>query len=527
MARKKNRVTKQAARVRHEQQRVAQVVDMQRNQETLNAAFDFAELTPELNELFARAKHESGLTGYDRQARRTLIDRSRYEVLQANKWFQGAARAAVTWVIGRGPFLEVKIAGNPEAARGVELLFNQWFKLRNGARKLRVMCWSKITDGTGLAMVTNYPAPVRDPGQALSAADITLNFVPFEEDQIQQPFADMYGEAFNTKYLLDGKELDSQGDPVAYYVLPYHPADEPALNPNRVPAEFVIDVWDWRRPSQGRGYPEMATSIGDGPMLRVYDRAVVDAAATAAKHTVLIETNVSTFPDGDENYDPIEPGVTMPIGYGMQSFLPAGHKATQMKPEQPTARHGDFVRTNTAGAARPLGQPSQISTGDSAGINFAGGQLGRQDYEADVDVQRQDWESLCLDKLLGHFLREAVLLGLIPADVAQQAELSHEWRWTRRRHQDTNREYTGRQKACAAGLTSPAFWQEDDGVDPEEEDLASARSYGLTIEQFREARFRTLFPEAAVAILGPGQTPQKTTTQPQKGQQTNGQQNQT
>ena len=521
MARKKSRVTKQAARVRHEQQRVAQIVDVQRNQETLNAAFDFAELNPELNELFARAKHESGMTGYDRQARRTLIDRSRYEILQANKWFQGSARAAVTWVIGRGPFLEVKIQGNAEAARSVEQLFNQWFRLRNGPRKLRVMCWSKITDGTGLAMVTNYPQAIPD-GPA-TVRDISLNFVPFEEDQIQQPFANLYGEAFNTRYLLDGKELNDQGDPIRYYVLPYHPADEPALNPQPIDAEFVIDVWDWKRPSQGRGYPEMATSIGEGPMLRTYDRAVVDAAATAAKHTVLIETNVSTFPDGDENYDPVEAGATMPIGYGMQSFLPAGHKATQMKPEQPTAQHGDFVRTNTAGAARPLGQPSQIATGDAGGMNFAGGQLGRQDYEADVDIQRQDWETLCLDKLLRHFLDEAVLLGLIPADIAELAELSHEWRWTRRRHQDTNREYTGRQKACAAGLTSPAFWQEDDVVDPEEEDLASARSYGLTIEQFREARFRTLFPEAALAILGPGQTPQRTAPA-QRGQQTDGQQ---
>jgi hypothetical protein len=62
-------------------------------------------------------------------------------------------------------------------------------------------------------------------------------------------------------------------------------------------------------------------------------------------------------------------------------------------------------------------------------------------------------------------------------------------------------------------------------VDPEEEDLASARSYGLTIEQFREARFRTLFPEAALAILGPGQTPQRTAPA-QRGQQPDGQQTQ-
>jgi hypothetical protein len=195
-----------------------------------------------------------------------------------------------------------------------------------------------------------------------------------------------------------------------------------------------------------------------------------------------------------------------------------------MKAEQPTSTYSEFTRANVASAARPIGQPSQVATGDSAGMNFAGGQLGRQDYELDVDVQRQDWETECLDKLLSHWLLEAALLGEIPEEFALIDSLSHEWRWTRRRHQDTNREYTGRAKACQSGLTSPAFWQEDDGVDPEEEDMASARSHGLTLEQFREARFRQMFPEAAVAILGPGKVPPKVAPQrpqPQQGNQDN------
>lgn len=490
------RITQQQARRSRKRRLAIQQIDPQRV--NLNAAFDYAESSPELNELFGRALHESGLTSFDRQTRRTLVDRSRYEILQANEWFNGAARQAVNWVIGRGPFLEVKLEGNSPAARQVERLFNAWFKSINGARKMRVMAWAKITDGNGFAMITNRLVPESGTPQ------ISLNFVPFEEEQITAPIGSITGEKWNTQYLLDGIELDSQGDPVLYHILPAHPADEFSMTTTPISAEYVISVWQWVRPSQKRGYPELATSIGKGPMMRVYDRAVIDSAATAAKHTVLIETAVDRFEDGEVAYDPVDPDVQMQIGYGMQTFLPAGHKATQLKPEQPTASHDKFTRTNVAAAARPLGQPAQIATGDASGMNFAGGQLGRQDYELDVDVQRQDWELHCLDKLLKHFLEEAALLGLIPAAVAAQALDSHEWRWTRRRHQDTNREYAGRQKACQSGLTSPAFWQEDDGVDPEEEDLAAARSYGITVEQFREARFRTLFPEASMAILGPG-----------------------
>jgi len=487
----------------------------------LDSAFDSAEMSVELNELFARAHHESGLSAVDPQARRTLIDRSRYEILQANAWFKGAARSAVNWVIGRGPFLECKINGNPEAARVIESKFNAWFKSVRGPRKLRVMSYAKITDGPGLAMVTTRN--MADPRK------VSLNFVPFEDEQIRQPFGRLSGEDWQKNYYLDGKEVDENGDAVRYWILPNHPVEDPMVQPGPVSANFVIDVFNWERPSQSRGIPEMATSIAKGPMMRIYEKAVLDAAATAAKHTVLIETNIDKFePEVLEGfYQPVEAGVQEPIHYGTQTHLPFGAKVSQLKAEQPTSTYSDFTRANVAGAVRPLGQPAQIGTGDAAGVNFAGGQLGRQDYEVDVDVQRQDWETECLDKLLAHWLLEAVLLGEVPEEFADIELLSHEWRWTRRRHQDTNREYSGRAKACGSGLTSPAFWQEDDGVDPEEEDMASARSHGITLEQFREARFRQMFPDAAVAILGPGMTPPKVAPQrsPPPAKESNVQQN--
>jgi hypothetical protein len=505
--------------------RIAGRRKLQAVQVDLNAAYDNAELSPELNELFARAHHESGLSGIDPQARRTLIDRSRYEILQANAAFKGLVRSAVNWVIGRGPFLECKIEGRPDDARKIEAGFNAWFKSVKGARKLRVMAYAKTTDGSGLAAVTNR--------RAVGASKVTLSFVPFEDEQIKQPFGRLSGGDWQKNYFLDGKEVDENGDAIRYWILPNHPAEDPVTQPEPIAANLIIDVFNWERPSQNRGIPELATSIGKGPMMRIYEKAVLDAAATAAKHTVLIETNIDKL-DTDaftDIYQPVESGVQEPINYGAQTYLPAGSKASQMKAEQPTSTYGEFTRANVASAGRPIGQPSQVATGDSAGMNFAGGQLGRQDYEMDIDVQRQDWETECLDKLLSHWLLEAALLGEIPEEFALIDSLSHEWRWTRRRHQDTNREYSGRAKACASGLTSPAFWQEDDGVDPEEEDMASARSYGITLEQFREARFRQTFPDAAIAVLGPGKVPPKVAPQrpqpPQEGNQSNAdQQNQ-
>lgn len=475
----------------------------------LEAAYDNAELTADMNELFARARHESGLSALDPQTRRTLIDRSRYEILQANNWLKGAARTAVNWVIGRGPYLECKIEGNPDAARLIEKKFNAWFKRIRGPRKFRVMAYAKITDGAGLGMLVNNP---RLKGK------IKLDIVPFEDDQIKMPFGRVSGEDWQKNYLLDGKELDKSGNAIRYWVRKNHPVDDPAAESEPIDAKFVLDVWSWERPSQSRGVPEMSTSIGAGPMMRIYQKAVLDSATTAAKHTVLVETSVDKFDDGERVYEPVDAQVEMHIPYGMQTFLPAGHRATQLKAEQPTASHSEFVRSQVTAAGRPIGQPSQISTGDSAGMNFAGGQLGRQDYEQDIDVQRQDWESEALDKALEEWLIEAVLAKEIPAEFVDIDSLGHEWRWTRRRHQDTNREYSGRQKACASGLTSPAFWQEDDGVDPEEEDLSAARSYNITLEQFREIRCRATFGAAAIAVLGPGKTPPKIPQTPPQNQ---------
>ena len=471
------------------------------NGETFNAAFDNAERNSKLNELFARATHATGTMSPSE--RRTLVDRSRYEILEANGHYKGIGRAAISLVLGRGAFVEVKQEGMPTTdARMIEQKFNAWFKLVNGARKLRVMGWAKITDGSGLAMITNNPK------LAKRGDGITLDFVPFEDEQIQRPlmFNDKPSE-WNRNYLLDGKEFDDFGNPERYWVTQNHPIDDPTATATPVDAEYVIDVWSWERPSQGRGNPEMGTVVGDGPMMRIYEQAVVDCAATAAKHSAIFKTNTAVFTDGEAVYDPIGGFVEVPLNTGVGTFLPDGHDVTQLKAEQPTATYSDFMRTKVVAAGRPIGQPPQISTGDAAGINYAGGQLSRQDYSADVDVQHQDWEMLALSKLFRHWLEEAALAGVIPRKYRDSDQVNHEWRWTRQTHQDPQKEYTGRSIAVKTGLTSVAYWQEADGVDPEEEDLSAARSLGLSIEKFREARFRTLMPAAALALLGPGLTP--------------------
>lgn len=451
----------------------------------LNARYELAERSVELNEQFARAGGGSGRMALAHQDRATLRDRVRHEMHEADPWLKGSARSTVVSVVGRGPWLEVKIPGNPEASKVIADGFNRWFRHRvHGPRKFRAMCWGKQSDGPGLALVIT---------DRKVKGNVKLNFMPFDDEQVRaNPGSGTFLD--RAKYLLDGKEFDDAGNESRYWISERHPAEYPQDESKPYDAKYVIDVWDWERPSQGRGVSPYATSVKNGPLRRSYRRATLDAATTAAKLSFLLKTNVDRFENGDEQFEDIDSLTGIPLYYGEGMALPKGWDPVQMRPEHPTTGHGEFMRDNIVELGRAAGQPGQVVMGDAQGLNFASGQLGRADWADDIDVQRQDWEDLALDKLLMHWLEEAALVGDIPREYADVDDVPHEYRWTRRRHQDTNKEYTGRAKAIATGQTSRAFWQTDDGLNPDSEDDAAAEGFGVSVAEYRRALFAATFP---------------------------------
>ena len=464
----------------------------------INARYELAERSADLNEQFGRASSSSGRQVTSHTDRATMRDRIRHEMFEADPWLAGSGRTTVVSVIGRGPWLEVKIPNNPDVSKDIADKFNHWFRNRvNGPRKLRTMAHAKNSDGSGLAMVVHAPN-VR--------GAVKLSFVPFEDEQIR---ADTGSGSFHdqTNYLLDGKEFDEVGDPARYWISERHPAEHPEDRPKAIAAAFVLDVWEQLRPSQGRGVSAYATATKNGPMRRTYRRATIDAATTAAKLSFLMKTNVDRFDDGDTVFEDVDALTGVPLLYGEGMALPAGWDPFQLKPEHPTTGHDEFMRSNVAEMGRPAGQPGQVAMGDAKGLNFASGSLGRADWADDVDVQRQDWETLGLDKLFAHWLAEAALVGEIPREFHDVDKVPHEYRWTRRRHQDTNKEYSGRAKAIATGQTSRAFWQTDDGINPDAEDESAAAGFGVDVETYRRALFFSTFGDAAAQAIGQDEPP--------------------
>lgn len=200
--------------------------------------------------------------------------------------------------------------------------------------------------------------------------NVKLNFVPFEDEQVranpnQQSLMD------RSTYLLDGKEFDDAGNESLYWVLERHPAEYPGDVSKPVSAEFVLDVWDWERASQGRGISPYATSTRNGPLRRSYRRATLDAAVTAAKLSFLLKTNVDRFSNGDNLFQYLDALEAIPLFDGEGMALPMGWEPSQLKAEHPTTSHEEFTRSNVAEMGRAAGQPGAVTLADAKGLNFA------------------------------------------------------------------------------------------------------------------------------------------------------------
>lgn len=452
----------------------------------LNASYDLAERSPELNEQFARARTESGRQALNAMDVRTMRDRSRYEIFQANPWLAGSSRSTTVSVVGRGAEIEVNIPDDEDWSGKIETMINDWLEDIKAPRKMRAMANAKQSDGAGMGVTfTNGNRP---------DDDVQLDFLPFDVDHIKSPFdwqTDGRGKS------VDGKVKDRFGNVIGYWMTPEHPAENPSSLPVFVPAEFILDVWNWQRPSQDTGAPEYATSVKNGPLVRTFRRATIDAAATAAKHTGIMRTNVDRFDDGTTALDQLAAWVQVPTQYGTWTAVPAGWTIEQMRAEHPNSTHEGFMKSLASEHGRAVNQPGFITLGDASDANNSSLMGLRSEWEIEVGVQRQDWETECLDKLVRLYLQEAAALGKIPKQYADIRKVKHSWRWNKRRHADTQKEYTGRSVAITSGTRSRRQWQIDDGLNPSKEDQMAAQGFGVSEEVYRKALFFKQFGDAA------------------------------
>jgi capsid protein len=235
---------------------------------------------------------------------------------------------------------------------------------------------------------------------------VQLDFRLVEADQVTAP-----ATGNPVQMGSDGILRDDFGNPIAYFVLKHHPGDTSAFRAGSdefdlIPAEAVIHLFRAERPGQGRGIPEITSSLSLYAMLRRYTLAVLGSAEQAALPSGVIYSDAPA----DAESAVVEPMDEVEMERGTWLTMPYGWKIGQLRAEQPTTVYGDFKSQVINEIARPLNMPYNIAAGNSSGYNYASGRLDHQAFFKAIRIDQNYLGDVVLDRILRAWLDEAVLI---------------------------------------------------------------------------------------------------------------------
>ena len=303
--------------------------------QTVKARFDAAQTTKDNNRHWAAADHLSADQEASPEVRRTLRNRSRYEVAN-NSYAKGLVQMLANDTIGTGPRLQM-ISNDEDFNDQIETEFMRWADAVHLPSKLRTMRMARCQDGESFAVLATNPK-VRH--------GVKLDLMLVEADRISGELKWLEDDTS-----VDGITFDHWGNPTDYRVLKYHPGDiRYALGDEaiHVPAEYMIHIFRQDRPGLHRGVPELTAALPLFAQLRRYNLAVLSAAEAAADFAAILYTDAP--PNGES--DEVEPMDTIPLERNMMLTVPAGWKLGQLDPKQPTTNHGEFVKIILSEIAR-------------------------------------------------------------------------------------------------------------------------------------------------------------------------------
>ena len=431
----------------------------------IRARFDAAVTNVENARHWASADGLSADAAASASVRRTLRNRSRYEVAN-NSYAKGVVLTLANDVVGTGPRLQV-LSPDAEANRIVEKAFSQWATVVGLAEKLRMMRMAKAGDGEAFAMLTANPAVV-------SPVKVDLKLV--EADRVTNPDLRL-----PTGGAVDGIEFDPHGNPRAYLVLREHPGSRithPAVHAyDRIPAEAVIHWFRADRPGQHRGVPEITPAIPLFAQLRRYTLAVLGAAETAADFAAVLFTDAPASGEAAA----VEPMDVVELEKRMATVLPDGWKLGQIKAEQPGTTYAEFKREILGEIARCLLVPINVVTGDSSQHNYASGRLDHQTYFKSIRVEQAHLNEVVCDRILSAWLGEAELLTDFTF-LRGMESLPHQWFWDGTEHVDPAKEATAQERRLKNNTTTLADEYAKQGKDWETQLRQRAKEKQLMAE---------------------------------------------
>ena len=411
--------------------------------QTVKARFDAAQTNKDNYRHWAAADHLSADQEASPEVRRTLRNRSRYEVAN-NSYAKGLVQMLANDTIGTGPRLQM-LSGNEAFNDQIENEFMRWADAVHLPSKLRTMRMARCQDGESFAVLATNPKVKHG---------VKLDLMLVEADRISGDL-----KLLEDDTSVDGITFDHWGNPTDYRVLKYHPGDiryTPGDEAIHVPAEYMIHIFRQDRPGLHRGVPELTAALPLFAQLRRYNLAVLSAAEAAADFAAILYTDAP--PNGES--DEVEPMDTIPLERNMMLTVPAGWKLGQLDPKQPTANHGEFVKIILSEIARCVVTTYGTLAGDFSGHNYASGRLDNQIYHKSILVDRSFWETEVLNRIFDVWFREYALTEHLIADTPK-----HLWFWDGFPHVDPGKEATAQEKRLANNTTTLAAECAKDGRD--------------------------------------------------------------
>lgn len=387
------------------------------------------------------------------QVRKTLRSRSRYELCENNPYLKGTCLTIVNDFIGSGPKLQVTDERIPDEKRKIiQKKFSEWatsIKLRQKLWRLRM---SKIVDGESFLLpYSNKRRFIYDPVQ--------LDFQVIEADRITTQHTNPIPQPNSDNWEVDGVRFDANENPLAYYLLSFHPGSvgfldrfispgftSPDIVPTDhagkwIPAKYMIH---WFRQDRGwlRGIPEATASLPLCAILRRYTLAVVRNAEAMADITVLLETE---NPAGGNPYATDASGNTIsddpfdlfPLEMGMAMNLPWGMVAKQLSNVPLGIQFDEFVGSLLREISRPILSPYNITSGSSKDSNMASGVLDATIYKGGQRAERLSIEEEVLCRIFYLWWQEAIRIpghlggNYTSGQWALATMPQHRWRWDR------------------------------------------------------------------------------------------------
>jgi len=426
----------------------------------VRARFDAAQTTRDNLRHWSAADYLSADMEAAPEVRRTLRNRSRYEVAN-NSYAKGLIQMLANDTIGTGPRLQM-LSSDEDFNDAVETAFMKWANAARLPAKLRTMRMARCQDGEAFAVMATNPR-VRNP--------VKLDLMLIEADRVAGDLVWRGDDA-----TVDGITFDTWGNPADYRVLKYHPGDvkfTTGAEAVHVPAEYMLHIFRQDRPGLHRGVPELTAALPLFAQLRRYNLAVLSAAEAAADFAAILYTDAP--PSGES--DAVEPMDAIPLERNMMLTVPAGWKMGQLDPKQPAANHAEFVKIILSEIARCVVTTYGTLAGDHSGYNYASGRLDNQIYHKSILVDRSFWESEVLNRIFAMWFREYSLTTMRTFPTER-----HTWFWDGFPHVDPNKEATAQEKRLSNHITTLAAECARDGRDY----LAVLRQRGKEIRLMRE-----------------------------------------